>query len=281
MADGSTGGGWMQAAIPILTTAANAIGRGGPKRQFKYNKKMTDYQNALNRQNAEWAFNKELELRKFQMDYDSPQAQMQRFKDAGLNPNLIYGSGNAAAGSFSPPDFPSVPGVAAHQIDAAVLGNIGSEFAQARLLAAQTDFTEAKTTESSVKQDLMRAQKDVVKANPYLRPEYVNALVLNLKSVAELKAQESSFMLSKTIPGLEPEGRWERGYLKMHYELKQLETRFKLQEADQKLKAEVLQSKEFQNALQDIQVKWMKDAEITPQHIYQGIFMLLQSLMRR
>ena len=71
-----------------------------------------------------------------------------------------------------------------------------------------------------------------------------------------------------------------RGYVKMSEELRQLQTRFKLQEGDLKLKAEILQSKEFQNALQKIQVEWMRDAEITPQHIYQGIFMLLQSLMR-
>jgi len=41
--------------------------------------------------------------------YNSPQAQMQRFKDAGLNPNLIYGRGNSGnAGAVAPakaPDF--------------------------------------------------------------------------------------------------------------------------------------------------------------------------------
>lgn len=285
MAQGSGaqgGGGWAAAAIPILTATANAIGRGGPKRQYKYNKKMTDYQNKLNRENAQWAFDKELELRKFQMDYDSPEAQMQRFKDAGLNPNLIYGNGSAAAGSFEAPNFPSVPGVAAHQIDAAVLGNIGTEFAQARLMAAQTDFTETRTQESGVKQDLMRAQENVVKANPYLRPEYVDAMVTNLKSTAALKEQEASFMLSKVVPGLQPgDGtKWERGFLKMQSELNLLEQRFKLQSSDQKIKAQIIESKEFENALKEVQARWMKDAEITPQHIYQGIFMLLQSLMR-
>lgn len=32
-----------------------------------------------------------------QNQYNSPQAQMQRYKDAGLNPNLIYGQSNTAA----------------------------------------------------------------------------------------------------------------------------------------------------------------------------------------
>lgn len=40
-----------------------------------------------------------------QNNYNSPQAQMQRFRDAGLNPNLIYGAGNSGpAGPISTPD---------------------------------------------------------------------------------------------------------------------------------------------------------------------------------
>lgn len=38
-----------------------------------------------------------------QNEYNSPEAQMQRFKDAGLNPNLIYGQQNTA-GPLSSPD---------------------------------------------------------------------------------------------------------------------------------------------------------------------------------
>lgn len=40
--------------------------------------------------------------------YNSPEAQMQRFKEAGLNPNLIYGQGNSGnAGSIPVPDVQS------------------------------------------------------------------------------------------------------------------------------------------------------------------------------
>lgn len=46
---------------------------------FALNKMMWDQQNAYN-----------LQLWKLQNEYDSPSAQMQRFQDAGLNPNLIY-----------------------------------------------------------------------------------------------------------------------------------------------------------------------------------------------
>lgn len=41
-----------------------------------------------------------------QNEYNSPQAQMQRFQAAGLNPNLIYGQGNS--GNATPIQAPSV-----------------------------------------------------------------------------------------------------------------------------------------------------------------------------
>lgn len=41
--------------------------------------------------------------------YNSPEAQMQRFRNAGLNPNLIYGQGNSGnAGSIPTPDVTPV-----------------------------------------------------------------------------------------------------------------------------------------------------------------------------
>lgn len=272
------GGGWFsQIAVPILMTAANAITRGGPKRQWKYNKKAMTYQNELNRANAEWAFEKEMELRKWQTDYDSPKAQMQRFLDAGLNPNLMYDKGTA--GEMSVPNVPVPGGVTSHSIDAGSLGSLGTEFQQMRLMQAQADLTKVKTEESGVKQDLMRAQKNVTEANPFLNKSYVEAFVTNMKATAEAKAVESSF-LAGYIRDADGNVRV-AGYLKMEKEIRLLEQKYKLNEADQKIKAQIFESKEFQNELQRIQLEWMRDAQITPQHIYQGIFMLLQSLMRK
>lgn len=50
--------------------------------------------------------------------YNSPKAQMERFKDANLNPNLIYGQGQAAAGEYVPQD-PAGQGGEFQQIDTA------------------------------------------------------------------------------------------------------------------------------------------------------------------
>lgn len=67
------GNGWAavgQAASGILGGLVQRIGRG-PKRQLKYSKKMFDYQAA----------------------YNHPKQQMARLREAGLNPNLVYGEG--------------------------------------------------------------------------------------------------------------------------------------------------------------------------------------------
>lgn len=44
-----------------------------------------------------------------QNEYNSPLAQMERYKAAGLNPNLIYGSGSASAGSANSSVKATVP----------------------------------------------------------------------------------------------------------------------------------------------------------------------------
>lgn len=71
------------AGLELGTQATNAIFQGFANRaQRKWNEKMYDQQRAhaledWNRQN----------------EYNSPLQQMQRLKDAGLNPNLVYGNG--------------------------------------------------------------------------------------------------------------------------------------------------------------------------------------------
>ncbi len=64
------------------------------------------------RKNAKRQLNSDKELAKFQFDqnlemwnrqnaYNDPASQMQRYTDAGLNPNMIYGSGTSSAGNSS------------------------------------------------------------------------------------------------------------------------------------------------------------------------------------
>lgn len=123
-------------------------------KQNQYNENMwaqqKDYNESLwNKQNeydqAIWRRDKE---------YDSPIQQMQRFKDAGLNPNLIYGQtnmgGSMQTANLEPADFRGTNGIDSHTIQqwnpkAPVFdleSGIHSYF-QTRTLQAQIDNMEA------------------------------------------------------------------------------------------------------------------------------------------
>lgn len=78
-----------------------AIGLAGQALQYRYNKKLAEQQNQYN-----------LDMWNLQNEYNSPSAQMRRFQDAGLNPNLIYGQGTNGNASTAPQMVtPQVPAI--------------------------------------------------------------------------------------------------------------------------------------------------------------------------
>lgn len=87
------------AAAQVAGGGLNALSTGiQNNRSEKFSREMYDRQKADN-----------LSFWNLQNDYNSPQAQMARFQEAGLNPNLIYGQGNSGnAGSVQTPDVQAV-----------------------------------------------------------------------------------------------------------------------------------------------------------------------------
>lgn len=69
------------------------------RKQSKWNTNRTI---EANKAEAELAYQRQMEMWGIQNQYNSPAAQMQRFLDAGLNPHLIYGQGNAGNSSSTP-----------------------------------------------------------------------------------------------------------------------------------------------------------------------------------
>lgn len=113
--------------------ASVASGLFGKKKAYKYNSKLQAQQAEYNRQAQERAYEQNRALSEYQYDremqqwerenqanidfwnmqnaYNSPQAQMERYQGAGLNPNLIYGQSNTAdqLTAASSPNYQATP----------------------------------------------------------------------------------------------------------------------------------------------------------------------------
>lgn len=96
------GGGGQGGAGGILAAAiaAGAMVYDGywTRRASKEN---TDKTIAAQKSESELAYQRSIDMWNRQNMYNSPQAQMARFQQAGLNPHLIYGSGSGGAGNAS------------------------------------------------------------------------------------------------------------------------------------------------------------------------------------
>lgn len=89
---GGSGGGL------VLGTAANigiAIGQGvQARKQRAHEEAMTKKGFERNMEMSKYQYSQDVDMWNMQNAYNTPREQMQRFKEAGLNPNLIYGQGN-------------------------------------------------------------------------------------------------------------------------------------------------------------------------------------------
>ncbi|WNK13148.1 MAG: DNA pilot protein [Microvirus sp.] len=79
---------------PLLELALGGLGSALTTGiEAKTAKENTDKTNQANRELAEYSYSKDLEMWNRGNVYNSPTAQMERLKTAGLNPNLVYGNG--------------------------------------------------------------------------------------------------------------------------------------------------------------------------------------------
>jgi len=259
--------------VPAIIGAVSLISSlAGQSRQKKENRKIAETQNLQNE--------------KFiaqQNKYNAPVQQMARFQDAGLNPNLIYGQGN--------PGNQSSPQQAA-DIKPVDYGDLGTTKAvgmmnSTALMQSQIQAQNANTRRTGVLTELNQLQADVLAKNPLLNEGAFNAIITSLKATAESKVANagmdtlrSSWMTGEKsfkIDGVDMHG--PAGAIMMETELKLLEQRFNLGSLDATIKAQVINSKEFQNAILEVQKKFMTAGEITPQHILQFLQLLLMKLL--
>lgn len=150
------------AIAPLLSAGINAFS------QSKTNKRQEQFSlNMYNRQRAD-----ALADYNMQNQYNSPAQQMQRYKDAGLSPHLIYGQTHNAApirSSEAKPVNYVAPTVQPEQLN--VLGRyyeLQSQEQQLKNMAAQGQLIEAQALKTKSETDWRNLQKEFfVETMPY------------------------------------------------------------------------------------------------------------------
>lgn len=259
--------------ISAGTAAAQGIQQGGPRRQYKWNKRAAQDANAMNRENQQWLLEQNRELQREQREYDSPEAQKKRYIEAGLNPNLIYGSPTSAGSAF-PIDAGQVPGARVDPPDASFPDVAGAFIRSGQAVLGGVN-TAARTQESLMRTQAIELQNEIARTNPMLRPEVAAAVADSLESTAAYKARDARIWMN-TPNGEEQSRQWQ----KINNELEATFQRLGLNTADLQIKNKILESKEFENVIKELNAKWLKDSQVTPEHIRQGLMLILQKMIR-
>lgn len=135
-------------------------------------------------------YNQQVKLLDKQNEYNTPKAQMERFADAGLNPNLVYGLGSngnqPSSGSIAPADFTT----AQRENRMAKLNfmlqskmaqaDIGQKMAQTNLLNSQS---EGQQLQNQINSSTMQTQINQIEQNYRMSIEQVNNLIEQKKKV--------------------------------------------------------------------------------------------------
>lgn len=132
---------------------ASLLGRAGDN--YDNNKAIDAYNS------NQWA------LMNYQNAYNTPASQMQRYREAGLNPNLVYSQGN-------PGNMTSTPNMRAHQYNAAQFLDLMQMYyttkniqEQNNHIRAQTDATNAATRERILDAELKDATLQFYRTHGY------------------------------------------------------------------------------------------------------------------
>lgn len=174
-------GNWLSSAI---TAGAGLIGSmlgfGGQTDTNSTNLQAVRETNQAQRELAEYQYEKNLEQWHRENEYNSPSAQMSRLAQAGLNPHLVYGNGNAITPSAKSPTY-EAPKLQAYHQDASALGVLGKGFAE----------TVNNTVENYLKVQMQHAQLTQMQyQNEYTKQmtknKGIEESILNVKQLGEL-----------------------------------------------------------------------------------------------
>lgn len=222
---GLIGAGLSAASSIFSGSQSNSSNRKLAEQQNQYNQQLQQRAFDYNSQQSELEYQRNLEQWNRENEYNTPAAQMQRYIDAGLNPNLIYGSGTSAGTSASSPQFTaarynaptaerSTNRPVSHGLDpyqAVSLGNqLALQRAQVDNLEAQAEYTRANAAYRreellfgtvSKKNQLLVSQSSYLSQRQVLtsfQTDVVNEQLQQLRSTNPLKVE----LLKQTLKNM-------------------------------------------------------------------------------
>lgn len=161
------------------------------------------FQKGENARNRQFAASQAAQARQWQIEqwnmenaYNSPQAQMQRYIDAGLNPNLLYGDVGSGLGAAAPsvPQGETPSGVAPNVSFGADL----SQYMQGRLLDAQIENLKSKTENQTIVNEFERDKQDAELKQKLKNLGLTDAQIDEVRSNIEVNAGKIKEMEANT-----------------------------------------------------------------------------------
>jgi len=173
----------------IIGGASNIVSGSIQAKTARYNTERTIQ---ANKQLSEYAYSKDLEMWNKGNEYNSPAAQMERLKAAGLNPNLVYGSGSVAGNASGSLPLYNAPTVKYDYKPPVDWGNVLSSFQDVQLKQAQIDNVKAQTEGVNLSNQLKgydaEAMRALIESN-ITRKLMENEKALSKNQMEQLKAQ--------------------------------------------------------------------------------------------
>lgn len=195
-------GGILQGAGSLL---GGIFGYAGQKSANDANLKATRETNEANRLLNERQYEMSKEFWNMQNEYNLPSSQMQRLKDAGLNPQLVYGNGSVVGNSSSAPSVPSViPNQAftGHKNELAPLGDAFGQMAysisQLETLRSQQDLYRVNAEKSASEKVNQDIKNEILGNNAVAEGQMSQARLENIKADTSLKNWTTDLTTAKT-----------------------------------------------------------------------------------
>lgn len=225
---------------------------------FNRKAKLAAWQNQLNTQYQDK-----------QNEYNSPVNQMARYREAGLNPHLMYGQG-------TPGNQSSVQQATGYEprgiLETAI--NVIGVINQTAMMASQRAAIDANVQRTKIQTSNEAIKGEILQRNPLLNDTVFESELSRIISKGQQQGAETQSSIAEfqtkaeQLKSAQRQNKISDMYMetKIAKEVELLFQRFKLNEADLKIKAEILNSKEFLNEFSRLEMEFIKSGNMNFGH---------------